>query len=92
MTVDCFLKIDGIQGESTDPKQETRFEKKDAVMAGFAAGKVRVQRTIDPESRKASDDDNGIAAIQRRCRAGPRDRCVDEGSCRRIGRDRTSVV
>jgi len=44
--------------------------KKDAVMAGFASGKVRVQCTIDPESRKASDDGNGTAAIQRHYRAG----------------------
>src|SRR5713101_239102 len=33
------------------------------------------------ETRKWSDDENGIAAIQRRCRAGSRHRCVDERAC-----------
>src|ERR1700722_17191712 len=39
-----------------------------------------------------SDDENGIAAIQRSCRAGSRHRCVDERACRGIGSHRASVV
>src|SRR6266481_3418574 len=48
--------------------------------------------TIDLESRKWNDDETGIAAIQRRCRAGSRHRCVDEGAYRRIGSHRAAVV
>lgn len=32
--------------------------------------------------KRGSNDENGIAAIQRRCRAGSRHRCVDERACR----------
>src|SRR5258706_13695374 len=32
--------------------------------------------------KKWSDDENGIAGIQRRCRAGSRHRCVDERALR----------
>src|ERR1700688_3126321 len=42
--------------------------------------------------KKWSDDENGISAIQRRCRAGSRHRCVDERALRCIGSHRTSVV
>src|SRR5260370_12645319 len=42
--------------------------------------------------KKWSDDENGIAGIQRRCRAGSRHRCVDERALRSIGRHRASVV
>src|SRR5271168_2276997 len=38
--------------------------------------------TADLESRKWSDDENRIAAIQRRCQEGSRHRCVDERACR----------
>src|SRR5579862_8777571 len=58
-----------------------------AILLEFrAAGqfKVHASPTIDLESRKWSDDENGIAAIQRHCRARSRHRCVDERACRGI--------
>jgi hypothetical protein len=37
-------------------------KKKDGVMPGFG-GKERCNVSIDPEGRKASDDENGLTAI-----------------------------
>src|SRR5205807_6689026 len=38
-------------------------------------------------SKKWSDDENGLPAFQRRCRAGSCYRCVDESACRCILRE-----
>ena len=53
---------------------------------------TRSSRSSTGRGAPAETRGYGIAAIQRRCRAGSSYRCVDERACRRIGRPRASVV